>query len=521
MSQSKASSSRNRKRQSHNRGRRIARRLRRTEGGRASTGNPEMSMSKMKLDVSERINAHGVGGLGLIHQMVQRLGLPAAIDDQLKLLKIHRPYLESDHVLAIAYNTLAGGASLEDMERQRQNEALLDNLGARTLPDPTTAGDFCRRFKSADNVYVLMDAINDVRVKIWRNQGADFLEEAVIDGDGSIVETTGECKQEMSLSYKGTWGYQPLLISLANTQEPLFLVNRTASDHSAAGAAECYDRAIEVCRKAGFKKIRARGDTAFSQSEHLDRWDDDGVQFVFGFPYARGLQQRIEAIADEEWAALERPVKPAAATGPRARPENVKQRIVIEKGYKDLRLKSEAVAEFEYRPSKCEKSYRMIVLRKELETYRGEELLFEEYRYFLYITNDWELTTHEVVRESNLRCGQEKLIGELKDKVRSLRAPLGDLVSNWAWMVMSTLAWSLKAWAALSLPRGGRWREKHEEDRTRLLGMGFRNFVESMIRVPVQVIIAARQIRVRLLAWNSEQRLFLRLADVVERPMLC
>jgi hypothetical protein len=88
-------------------------------------------------------------------------------------------------------------------------------------------------------------------------------------------------------------------------------------------------------------------------------------------------------------------------------------------------------------------------------------------------------------------------------------------------MVMSTLAWSLKAWAALSLPRGGRWREKHEEDRVRLLGMGFRNFVESMIRVPVQVIVAARQIRVRLLAWNSEQRIFLRLADVVERPMLC
>ncbi len=521
MSKSTARSRQNRKRQSHNRGRRIARRLKRTEGGRSSTGEPETAMSRMKLEVSERINAHGVGGLGLIHQMVQRIGLPAAINSQLKLLKIHRPYFESDHVLAIAYNTLAGGASLEDMERQRQNEALLDNLGARTLPDPTTAGDFCRRFRTSQDVDVLMDALNDVRVKVWRNQAADFLEEAVIDGDGSIVETTGECKEGMSLSYKGTWGYQPLLISLANTQEPLFLVNRTASDHSAAGAAEYYDRAIETCRQAGFKRIRARGDTAFSQSKHLDRWDGDGVQFVFGYPYARGLQPRIDAIADEEWTALERPLQPVAATGPRTRPENVKQQIVIEKGYKDLRLKSEAVAEFEYQPSKCKKSYRMIVLRKELETYRGQELLFEEYRYFLYITNDWELTTHEVVRESNLRCGQEKLIGELKDKVRSLRAPLGDLVSNWAWMVMSTLAWSLKAWAALSLPRGGRWREKHEEDRTRLLGMGFRNFVESMIRVPVQVSVAARQIRVRLLAWNSEQRLFLRLADVVERPMLC
>jgi hypothetical protein len=480
-----------------------------------------MTMSKMKLDISERVNAHGAGGLGLIHQMAQRIGLPSAINSRLKLLKIHRPYRESDHVLAIAYNTLAGGASIEDMERQRQDEALLDNLGARTLPDPTTAGDFCRRFETRDNVDVLMDAFNDVRVKVWRNQSSDFLEEAVIDGDGSIVETTGVCKEDMSLSYKGTWGYQPLLISLANTQEPLFLVNRSASEHSAAGAAEYYDRAIEACRKAGFKKIRARGDTAFSQSEHLDRWDDDGVQFVFGYPYARALQPRIEAIADEEWTALKRPAKPAGKTGPRARPENVKKRIVREKGYKDLRLKSEALAEFEYQPSKCEKSYRMIVLRKELETFRGEQLLFEEYRYFLYITNDRRLTAREVVRESNLRCGQEKLIGELKDKVRSLRAPLGDLVSNWAWMVMSTLAWSLKAWAALSLPRGGRWREKHEEDRARLLGMGFRNFVESIIRVPVQVIIGARQIRVRLLAWNSEQRLFLRLADVVERPMLC
>jgi hypothetical protein len=491
------------------------------EGRRSSTGGPEMTMSKMTLEVSDRINAHGVGGLGLIHQMVQRIGLPAAIDSQLELLKIHRPYHESDHVLAIAYNTLAGGASMEDMERLRKDEALLNNLGARTLPDPTTAGDFCRRFETGQDVNVLMDAVNDVRVNVWRNQGSDFLEEAVIDGDGSFVETTGECKQDMSLSYKGTWGYQPLLISLANTQEPLFLVNRSASEHSAEGAAEYYDRAIEACRKAGFMRIRARGDTAFSQSEHLDRWDDDGVQFVFGYPVVRGLQQRIEAIAGEEWKALERPSKPAPRTEPRARPENVKQRIVTEKGYKDLRVKSEAVAEFEHQPSKCEKSYRVIVLRKELETYKGEQLLFEEYRYFLYITNDWELTTHEVVRESNLRCGQEKLIGELKDKVRSLRAPLGDLVSNWAWMVMSTLAWSLKAWAALSLPRGGRWREKHEDDRARLLGMGFRNFVESMIRVPVQVIVAARQIRVRLLAWNSEQRLFLRLADVVERPMLC
>ena len=91
MSESRASRSRDRKRQSRNHMRRFARRLKRTEGGRSSTGKPEMAMSRMKLGGSERINGHGVGGLGLIHQMVQRIGLPETIDDQLKLLKIHRP----------------------------------------------------------------------------------------------------------------------------------------------------------------------------------------------------------------------------------------------------------------------------------------------------------------------------------------------------------------------------------------------------------------------------------------------
>ncbi len=109
----------------------------------------------------------------------------------------------------------------------------------------------------------------------------------------------------------------------------------------------------------------------------------------------------------------------------------------------------------------------------------------------------------------------------LKSEVRSLRAPVDNLTSNWAFMTMATLAWTLKAWTGLLLPCGGRWAEKHEEDRQRIMSMGFRGFVELMIRVPVQVIVAARQVRVRLLAWNSMQRIFLRWADLVEKPALC
>lgn len=521
MSKSRARREQASKRRSRNRERRIKRRLKRAAAQADKRPDvPVLDARTMKFEVSDRIRAHGVGGLGPIQLMVQRLGLAERIDESLHLLKVHRPYHESDHVLAIAYNMLAGGTCLEDLERIRQDEAVLDNLGACSLPDPTTAGDFCRRF-CEDDVEQLMDAINQTRVGVWRQQSSEFLEEAVIEGDGSIVETTGDCKEGMALSYKGIWSYNPLLISLANTQEPLFFRNREGNSTSAAGAAAYYDRAIRLCREAGFANILAKGDSAFSQTEHLDRWHDDGVRFIFGYQGKKSLIEAAEALSERSWKKLTRPPKHEVASEPRTRPENVKQQIVEANGYRDIRLKGETVAEFLHGPSKSENSYRMVVLRKELEVCSGQKLLIKENRYFFYITNVEEMDAREIVLQSSMRCAQEKLIGELKSGVRSLRAPVDNLVSNWAWMVMSSLAWSLKAWVGLLLPVSGRWAEKHEEDRKKILRMGFRGFVESMIRVPVQVIIKARQIHVRLLAWNPLQRVFLRFVDLFERPALC
>ena len=115
--------------------------------------------------MSDRVTATKAGGVGTIHALVRRLGLPQAIDERLHLLKRHQPHHESDHVLALAYNVLAGGSRLQDLDSLREDEALMTMLGARCLPDPTAAEDFLRRFdeKSLDE---LQSLVNAVRVKV-------------------------------------------------------------------------------------------------------------------------------------------------------------------------------------------------------------------------------------------------------------------------------------------------------------------------------------------------------------------
>ncbi|MBE7458538.1 MAG: transposase [Planctomycetia bacterium] len=174
-----------------------------------------------------------------------RTGLVERIDRRLHLLKKHLPYHESDHVLNIAYNSLCGGTCLDDLELRATTRFTSMPSGAQRIPDPTTAGDFCRRFDEAD-VHMLMDAINQTRVGVWKAQTDDFFREALIDADGSIAETRGECKEGMGLSYDGRWGYHPLIVSLSNTGEPLYVVNRSGSARRTKRAAAYLDRARAV-----------------------------------------------------------------------------------------------------------------------------------------------------------------------------------------------------------------------------------------------------------------------------------
>ena len=497
-----------------NRKRRIERRL--ADRNWTDQAAPMFSASNIHYEMGERTRGTAVGGIGMMQLVARRTGLVKAIDESVHVLKRHWPYHESDHVLNIAYNALNGGTCLEDIEF---DEVYLDALGAQRIPDPTTAGDFCRRFEPSD-VESLMEATNQVRLRVWRQQPEAFFEEAVLDADGTLAETTGECKQGMDVAYNGTWGYHPLVISLANTQEPLYLVNRSGNRPSHEGAAARFDQAIALCRRGGFRQILLRGDTDFSQTRHLDGWDDQGVGFIFGIDAMQNLVALADELKPHQWTRLERPAKYAVATEPRQRPDNVKEQVVRERGFDNIRLQGEDVAEFAYRPRACDRDYRVVVVRKNLSVAKGEQVLFDDIRYFFYITNRSD-SASQIVLRANQRCNQENLIEQLKNGVQALRMPVGDQTSNGAYMVMASLAWTLKAWFALLLPETGRWGQKYQAEKQTVLHMEFKTFLNAFMFVPCQLVRTGRRILFRILAWNRWLPVLFRAVDVLHQPLRC
>jgi hypothetical protein len=439
-----------------------------------------------------RAQGMSCGGIGAMHLMVQRLGLVEDINQNLELLKVHLPYHESDHVLNIAYNILAGGMRLEDIEQRRQDEVFLNGLGAERIPDPTTAGDFTRRFGEPD-ILALQECVNRARVKVWKVQPEGFLKEAFVDVDGTIAGTLGECKEGIGLSYKGIWGYGPLVVSLANTKEVLYLVNRPGNAASHSGSVEWIDRAVDlVMQVAG--TVTIRGDTDFTHTEHLDRWDAQGRKFILGTDAHPKLVKLADELATSAWQRLERLPKYEILTEPRQKAFRYKEQIVLEKQFENQVLVGEDIAEIEYQPLKCKKKYRVIIVRKNISVQKGEAALLDEIKFFFYITNRTDKAA-KIVGLANGRCDQENVIEQLKNGVNAMRMPVNDLPSNWAYMVMAALAWNVKAWYGLLMPN----RERGLE----LVKMEFRRFLQAIILLPCQIVRTARKVICRILGYNN------------------
>jgi hypothetical protein len=472
-----------------NRKRRIERRLQPKNW--EDQPRPMLKASNIHYEMSERVGAINCGGIGAIHLMVQRTGLVEDLDKEFHLLKVHLPYHESDHVLNVAYNLLAGGQRLGDIELRRQDEGFMNGLGAERIPDPTTEGDFTRRF-SPEDITVLQECINRARLAVWKVQPEGFLKEAFVDVDGTIAGTYGECKQGMDISYKGIWGYAPLVVSLANTKEVLFVVNRPGNAPSQSGSVEWIDRAVALVKQVA-GSVTIRGDTDFSHTQQLDRWDGEGTKFILGIDAHPKLVGLAEALGTLAWKPFEREPKYEILTEPRPKAFRYKEQVVVEREFENKKLVGEALAEIEYRPHQCRKTYRVIILRKNISVQKGERALFDEVRYFFYITNRKD-KPEKIVGLANGRCDPENVIEQLKNGVNAMRMPVDNLVSNWAYMVMAALAWNLKAWYGLLVPN----RERGNE----LVKMEFRRFLHTILLLPCQIVRTARKVIYRILGYN-------------------
>lgn len=429
------------------------------------------------------------GGLALAASLVRKLGLARTIDQALVLFGRIRIYQESDHVLTHVYNLFLGGSAIEDIAELQQSEPIRRMLGAGRIPDPTTAGDFLRRF-APEHIGVLDGVVDEAQRQIWRERyGRKKQKLAVVDMDSHVHHVYGNQKQGADFTYKGGFGYHPLVISLAETHECLRVINRPGNVASADGAAKQIE-SLEPLLHSRFRRVLWRGDSAFASQEIFDACERHGMYFAIVSSEHRNFQELAEAVPQGKWRVFRSQPQAAGACEAgkprRKRGKNLRRKRARERGKRDLRLEKQWIAEIDYRPARSGQSYRLIIRRQRIEeSFQGE--LFEVWRYRYVLTNlPTSYSTEQALRQTYRRCDQENVIEQLQSGVAAMRAPTGTLLANAALMACARIAHNLKAWLAQTVLAGEvmRWHWKR--------------FRHAYLYVAARVVKAARQTLVRI-----------------------
>lgn len=453
-------------------------------------GRPVARHPKLVVEVgSDTVTPYG--GLALAAGLVKRLGVARELDERLHLLKMHRPYHESDHVLAQVYNLFVGGECIEDMANLQGSEAVCRMLGAERLPDPTTGGDFLRRFD--ENALRELDAAMDaVHERAWRkiHRGPRAL--ALVDLDSHVRPVYGAQKEGADFSYKGSWAYHPLLVTLAKTNECLRLINRPGNTPSASGAADALGDLFPLLKR-NFRRVIVRGDSAFYDHAIMDACVAAGQFFAFVVASMKNVNALADALAPGSWrpfltkAQRAQQARPRPEGKQRARRENLRRKTARRRKKKDLLLKEQWIAELPYKPARSAGTFRLLIRRQRIEVSDKQGQLFDQWRYRFAITNlpAAEYSAEDAMDLTYERCDQENLIEQLGSGVAGMRMPTGDLKANAAFLRCARLAHNLKSWLGqMVLPAETvRWE--------------WRRFRQAFVYVAAEVVHHARRVHAR------------------------
>jgi len=412
-----------------------------------------------------------LGGISLLLSLWRKLDVSTAIDQNMHVLRRRKVYYESDHVLAHVLNLFSGGNCIEDQAALQQDCAVLRMLGTDRFPDPTTSGDFLRRFDESVNpgsLDALRSAVDAVQDLVWetlrtkRRRRAKLGHWGLVDLDSHIVPLTGDQKEGADFSYTGKWSYHPVLVTLANTSDVLAVRNRPGNAASADGVEELLEEHLPRVN-GWFKEVVVRGDSAFDRAELRATCGRHGAHFAHVAKRRKDRTVRTQDISDDGWTPWQPQSRRRAEARraaqefrPRRKGKNRRRPRALSRFYLTKRKAAQWIAETTCKPTKDEPPCRLIIIRELVEETctPSQRILFESYTYRFFLSDlPEEFSASDIVDQVYDRCDQEKTIEQLKNELVMWRMPVREAAGNAAWLEISRLAWSLgKALSMLVLP---------------------------------------------------------------------
>ena len=421
---------------------------------------------KLHIEVSDRMHATCFGGAALVIALWRKLDGARVVDDRVNVLRRHRPYHESDHVLAQALNLVVGGTCLEDLTRLQHDPAFLRMLGGDRLPDPTTAGDFLRRFDDAANpgsLAALRRAVDELQTRAWARHRKDRKRRrgqrgrlVLLDVDSKIRAFTGNQKEGADLSFKGTWAHHPVLLTCATTQEVVAVRNRPGNVVSSDGAAQMLRENLPRVT-AGLGQAVVRMDAGFETAAVRAACMESSAYFVQAACGRADRHKLLATVANDEWTEWlpphdRRRGKWPASARERRKGRNLRRECVLRRNKDDKSKGQRWLAEVECRPTQSESACRLIVIREEarLQWSTQQPSLFQHFDYRFVLTNlPRKYTPSDIVDLSYDRCDQEKIICQLGDDIPMWHMPVREFAGNEASLEIARLAWNMGKWLGL------------------------------------------------------------------------
>jgi hypothetical protein len=422
-----------------------------TTGTRRRNHEVQLRLPNLHVHEDKARDLTPYGGLALVQQLARKVKFAEHIGSNVKVLKLHQGYGESDHLYHLLCALYAGASCMEDLGQLQEDESYKRLAGVDRVTDPSTVGDFLRRFRRGD--------LNDLKAGIWgmRREAWKKLKRrkrrwASLDLDSRICAVYGQQKAGADFGYDGTFGYHPEMLSVAETGEWLDVVNRPCNETSGEKAVYLLRRNLPHVQET-FQNVCVRGDTKFGRGDVLLECDRHGAHVCLGWAATPKLVGIAEDLGQKDWAVLQRKTAPGSgASKKRRKGRNLRRMKARRRGYTDKKLLREWVAQFEYHPTyqkkPLAKGYRMVVIRKQVEV-AGKTGLFDLYTYRFIITDLLAANLSKLVRYAYGRSDQENLIEQGKNGVSAFRMPTGQLLANEAWMTMAMLAQNFKSYLCL------------------------------------------------------------------------